>query len=957
MPVMGSQRLHRLIASSRAPRPIGIWNALTPTEKATATRACLNGRAGDRVRRAVAEGRNFRPATVAKWSPDKIAVTMQTVAVRDSNTARALLDGLHNAGRLPMIASFLDALGVAHTEGQVEEYGNIAADRATVHAAVQAMYESHGPRRTGIYLLYLYMVGSPAGEEGVAWLRSVFEGKSVDTPVVEPPVVDGDVSGRVSVAPATGAEAELPAGSQPINTDKPEVEPDRPAPTTIPAHPDEDEEDALHPGDDSQPAVGSDPSRLRSFTTLDRLLKRAAIDVARNVADAFSEDELDDAVDELVHLTARRHQSFFHAGFRDVVLNRSIAADPPADSREGLRWYWTGAIHGWARGSRWSDIVQGFHAQSIVRGLGDGADGASFEAVLHIVKALHKTGNTDEIAKFVELRAVKDSVELFDFMLAAATRLLRAGESHRARPILALLTRVDPAHEASGDRKLERLYLDAHRRMAHCLRQEGDHVLAQKNLEDILEHERDHNIRAMLYADLGLIQGQFSELEEVFLPRRSNDMERILARLDKGAPHFRKSSEFDTEYSAHGDFCLGVLALGRQEDKAEGHLESARRHFSQKHRAYSGKLQQRTALYFGISRAILLRKLSHSANIIVEAIRAGEPFPLPFTGDLVAAFEEAHRDDLINLAEALLESDDAEALDELANSEKALTTVPILAERLFARGADEQYAGSKRARDYRLALRGFMAQYHNVPGSDLRERALESLHGLEVLAHEGAGMSEFVKLLGDPDNFDPIWSEDDAAVARARCHEAQKQYGDAANVLDPLFHQCLARATPEALHDARGILERLKEICAMDPSLSVAVERYERGLATRESSDSDVGHSELARKKIRVLVVGGAEPQARAADAVQRQIQERHPHILVRSIQTGWEPNWRRTLENIQRAMPTHDALVIMRFIPTILGEQVRQCWPGDRPWRFCWGAGRGAVVQAVIRAAHAIRD
>ena len=248
MPVMGSQRLHRLIASSRAPRPIGIWNALTPNEKATATRACLNGKAGDRVRKAVAEGRNFRPATVAKWPPDKIAVTMQTVAVRDSNTARALLDGLHNAGRLPMIASFLDALGVAHTEGQVEEYGNIAADRATVHAAVQAMYESHGPRRTGIYLLYLYMAGSPAGEEGIAWLRSVFEGRSAGTPVAHSPVVDGEASGHVSVAPSTGAEAELPGGSQPINTDKPEVEPDRTAPTAIPpipAHPDEDEEDVV----------------------------------------------------------------------------------------------------------------------------------------------------------------------------------------------------------------------------------------------------------------------------------------------------------------------------------------------------------------------------------------------------------------------------------------------------------------------------------------------------------------------------------------------------------------------------------------------------------------------------------------------------------------------------------------------------------------------------------------
>ena len=72
-------------------------------------------------------------------------------------------------------------------------------------------------------------------------------------------------------------------------------------------------------------------------------------------------------------------------------------------------------------------------------------------------------------------------------------------------------------------------------------------------------------------------------------------------------------------------------------------------------------------------------------------------------------------------------------------------------------------------------------------------------------------------------------------------------------------------------------------------------------------------------------------------------------------IQTGWSENWGRRFGEIEGAMASHDALVIMRFMRTHLGRRIRERWTGG-PWRSCWGGGHGAIVDAVARAAAAVR-
>ena len=42
----------------------------------------------------------------------------------------------------------------------------------------------------------------------------------------------------------------------------------------------------------------------------------------------------------------------------------------------------------------------------------------------------------------------------------------------------------------------------------------------------------------MVHADLGLIEGAFNELEDVRLPRRLEELDRVLGQLENGMEHY-----------------------------------------------------------------------------------------------------------------------------------------------------------------------------------------------------------------------------------------------------------------------------------------------------------------------------------------------------------------------------------------------------------------------------------
>ena len=73
------------------------------------------------------------------------------------------------------------------------------------------------------------------------------------------------------------------------------------------------------------------------FTTLDRLLVSAAVDARKGIIGALNENEIDDAVDELIKLNGRRPRSYFQAGFRDALFEREPVRELCVEDAESRR--------------------------------------------------------------------------------------------------------------------------------------------------------------------------------------------------------------------------------------------------------------------------------------------------------------------------------------------------------------------------------------------------------------------------------------------------------------------------------------------------------------------------------------------------------------------------------------------------------------------------------------------
>ncbi len=913
--------LKRLVERSKRPGAVHLWNLFDRGEREAATRWFVRSEEDGRrqIDEAVAAALRFRPQTVRRWPLDKIARHMGTVPLHDPALARLLL--LHSVDapqHVPMVRAFLDALGIPHEDGEVDSVKKLDASRYSLGKVAARMAEEYGDRTVALYFLVQWVAGAPLGEKSCAWLR---ERWGLDEPR------DRGTEGIIADPHQREGEAEGEAGGDPRSDDAPEAEGEPASRERAPA------------------------TRQASLTELDRLLERALEDCARGTLGALNEDEIDDAIDEFVTLNGTRHESYFHTGYRDVLFDRSMGESVGVRHPARLRWYWTGAVRAWAMRERWDRIAREYDENSVLRELASGSGAASAAAVLPIVESLRRADRTAEIGRVLTDRILIREPGLFEPLLSAATDLLHQGDAAHARHIFDLLVGVGDELEERGTAPEQRILLDARRRFAHSLRVLHEHERARQLLDDLLQEDPDPNTHAMVHADLGLMAGGFDSLEDVGLPTRRNAVDSVRDRLGRGEDHFRQSVREGTEYSAHGHYCLGVLALARTDDeRAERHLGTAHMHFSKRPRSYA-RLVARSSLYAAIAKARQLQpdKLELAAKVIADALASGTRFPIHLVRETVDAFELADdKKNLRRVTEAIIEAGDDRVLDELAESASALRHCPLLAERLHRRsGADGRHADLKAA-DLRSALRGHMhAQGY--------ARARDALDELERLALEGVASLKFQELLTDPAKYDPAWTREDAAIARAHCHEAHGEFLEATSVLREVFFRLMAKNAENSLDDAGGLLQRIYAYSRDRSQCSDMTDRYEAEVGGYDEPTAGINGDPAPAKLVRVLIVGGAERQARAEEATRRQIKRRHPHIRPKFIYAGWGSKWERPLADFEREVERHDALVILRFIRTNLGRQVRQRWPGARPWRFCWGGGPSAIAETAAKAAAAL--
>ena len=702
-----------------------------------------------------------------------------------------------------------------------------------------------------------------------------------------------------------------------------------------------------------QPSTHEEDAKIASakparLGPLDRLLINAVVDTKQGVDGALDEADLHAAVDEFVNLNGRRHQSHYHAGFRDAIFNRP-PAELLADHASGRRWYWTGTILGWARTEEWDLIVQALDQNETVRDLGDGIDHASRSAGYQVAKALWKTDRTAELATFVRKRLARRPI-VFRLLLDAGTEALRNDGASVARRVFQLLMDcVESGATRTVPSMVREMGLTARRRMAHCLRLLGENRHAEELLQGLLDEGPGADAQAMVHADLGLLKGHFPLLDAVRIPSDREARQDTVERLRMGGADFRRATSTESAYAAHGHYCLGVLTLADNEAgetrfaTADHHLDGARAHFRGARADYPPSLVAQADLYLGIAKAQLLTAadIEQAGRLVAEALRDGAQMPTHLIRPTIEALGIS-KSAIEEVTPVLLEAGNDEALDALAQSAPT-PELWLVAKKLHERTRRPAQSRVDKAKDLRRALEWFLRLDDEQRGSDI-------LDELEELAVSGVAVEEFIGLLDDPSGFDPAWTSDDAATAAARCLAARGDYAAALVKLNPVFHRHMSAGE---LDDAEALLEWVRTLGLPERTYVDLESRY----SAAKEKPAEQPLSPCASKQVAVLVVGGDESHAKGKEGVIKRVRESDSAVSVDFIAIDWAGKWKTTLEDVQRKLPSVDAVVLMRFVRTTFGQHVRKLCSAHRvQWRFCYGGGVGARVQAVLRAAEAAR-
>jgi hypothetical protein len=155
-----------------------LWKALTPEERTLAINAAFdddeNGWVKTTTRGAVASALRFRPQTVATWPRTKLVSEAVRLPLDNVQLLSAFLVDLHLGHRRPMMASFLDSLGIPNDEGRIDSETTEVPpqDEAKVVAAATALVTKLPPDEVVTYFLTLLLQDANVWTGLVTFLES-----------------------------------------------------------------------------------------------------------------------------------------------------------------------------------------------------------------------------------------------------------------------------------------------------------------------------------------------------------------------------------------------------------------------------------------------------------------------------------------------------------------------------------------------------------------------------------------------------------------------------------------------------------------------------------------------------------------------------------------------------------------------------------------------------------------
>lgn len=138
------------------PRPSQLWKQLSAERKLQAAEAFWSDRNASVEHAeaivAIAQRIKFRPKSVIALSVEKKARHLVGIGITSELVAARLLVAYHLAHQRPMMGAFLDALGIAHEEGLINDEDVEAPPEEKLAAAADAIGAAYPAGDVALYL-------------------------------------------------------------------------------------------------------------------------------------------------------------------------------------------------------------------------------------------------------------------------------------------------------------------------------------------------------------------------------------------------------------------------------------------------------------------------------------------------------------------------------------------------------------------------------------------------------------------------------------------------------------------------------------------------------------------------------------------------------------------------------------------------------------------------------------
>jgi hypothetical protein len=135
--------------------PSRLWKKMTLEQRQRAARAFWSDEeaANDQVQAAllIAQQKKFRPKTIIGLDVDRKARHLASLATLPDSIAGRALIVYHLAEQRPMMKAFLDALGITHEDGVIQQ-DEVKPDAAKIPAAAAAIEQSYPRDDVRLYL-------------------------------------------------------------------------------------------------------------------------------------------------------------------------------------------------------------------------------------------------------------------------------------------------------------------------------------------------------------------------------------------------------------------------------------------------------------------------------------------------------------------------------------------------------------------------------------------------------------------------------------------------------------------------------------------------------------------------------------------------------------------------------------------------------------------------------------